>query len=267
MNSKITRRATRLAKPLFAIITIFILFSSCASYKKVPYFQDLNQSHISTEDLNNYTSFRIQPGDQLSIIVGSLNTEASAVFNNNVQAAGTAGTVQTNINYGYVVSREGEISLPLIGVFKVQGLTTAELSDQLKTKLLPFLREPKTYVTVVNFKVAVLGDVLRPNIYASGSERLTITEALSLAGDLNITADRKILLVREIDGKRMFVPIDLNSKDTFSSPYFYLKNNDLLFIQAGKLKLSTVDNYGYRNASLIISALSLVAIAISLLRH
>lgn len=264
MNSKFTPKPFGFKNSWFAIITLMVIFSSCASYKKVPYFQDVDQSKISAEDITNYSSFKIQPGDQLSISVGSLNTEAAGVFNNNVQ---NASTNPSNANYGYIVTHEGDVRLPLVGSVKAAGLTTGELSDQLKTKLLPFLKEPTVYVTVVNFKVAVLGDVLRPNVYNSPSERLTITEALSLAGDLNITANRQILLVREINGKREFIPIDLNSKNTFESPYFYLKSNDLIFVQASKLKLSEVDSKGYRNASLIISALSVVAIAISLFRY
>jgi polysaccharide export outer membrane protein len=107
---------------------------------------------------------------------------------------------------------------------------------------------------------------LRPDIYTSNSERLTITEALSLAGDLNITAKRNdITLVRERDGKREYIPIDLTSKKLFQSPYFYLKSNDLLFVQPSKLKLAAVDT-GYRNATLVISALTLLAITYSIFR-
>lgn len=147
---------------------------------------------------------------------------------------------------------------------KVAGLSSSQLAVQLQQQLLSYLSKPNVAVKIVNFKVAVLGDVLRPNIYRSTSDRLTITEALSLAGDLNVTAKRDdITLVREINGKRTYIPIDLTSKKLFQSPYFYMKSNDLLFVQPGKLKLATVDT-GYRNASLIISALSLIAIAVSL---
>ena len=264
MKFKFTFKPISFTKSIFTFIIASIIFSSCASYKKIPYFQDLNQSQITSQDITNASMFKIAPGDQLSISVGSLNAEAAAVFNNNVQ---NSGTTPANANFGYVVNTDGEIKLPLIGAVKVSGLTTSQLSEQLKVKLLSFLREPTVYVSVVNFKVAVMGDVLRPNIYTSNAERLTIPEALTLAGDLNITAKRQILLVREINGKREFVPIDLTSKSLFESPYFYLKSNDLIFVQADKLKLTTLDNKGYQNASLIIGALSVIAISISLFRH
>ena len=149
---------------------------------------------------------------------------------------------------------------------KASGLTTTQFADQLQKSLLTYLKQPVVTVRVISFKVAVLGDVMRPDIYTSNSERLTITEALSLAGDLNITAKRNdITLVREKDGKREYIPIDLTSKKLFQSPYFYLKSNDLLFVQPSKLKLASVDT-GYRNASLIISALSLLAISYSIIR-
>jgi len=264
MNSKLNLR------PKFSLLTLTcmtILFiqSSCNSYKKVPYFQDLSRTQITRENIDNYTTFTIQPHDQLAISVGSKNPEADAVFGNNLQ---NAGTNPGNANYGYTVNDKGQVKLPLLGLVKVAGLTTDQLSELMQKNLAPFLSAPTVTVTVINFKVAVLGDVLRPNVYSSNSERLTIPEALSLAGDLNITAKREnIVLVRERDGKREYIPIDLNSKDIFKSPYFYLKSNDLIYVTPGKSKLSTVSDKGYQNASLIIGALSVIAIAISLFKN
>jgi len=263
MKSNIYALSLKSAKKLIVFAVTVVFLSSCASYKDIPYFQDVNNANITKETLDNYTSLTIQPLDQLSINVGSLNPDASAVFNNNLQNAGANPDNPAN---GYLVNKNGEINLPLVGAMKVAGLTTTELSEQLQQKLLVYLKQPTVAVSVVNFKVAVLGDVMRPNIYSSPSERLTIPEALSLAGDLNVTAKRKnVLLVRERDGEREFIPIDLTSKKIFESPYFYLKNNDLLVVQPSKLKLSTVDT-GYRNASLLISALSLLAISYSILK-
>ena len=244
------------------IFAFLLSFTSCTSFKDIPYFQDLSRTQTS-ESINNYSLPTIQPEDRISINVNSLNPEASAVFNNNAQSIAITSNDAT---YGYSVDQKGEIRLPLIGVMKVSGLTTAELTSQLQQRLLTYLKSPTVSVRIINLKVAVLGDVMRPNVYTSASERLTITEALSLAGDLNVTANRKnIILVRERDGKREFVPIDLTSKTLFQSPYFYLRGNDLLVVQPTKLKLANVDT-GYRNASLVISALSLVAITYSILK-
>ncbi|MDF3079328.1 MAG: sugar transporter [Sphingobacteriaceae bacterium] len=261
---KVNTSLFKLTKMAFGLGIAVSLFSSCASYDKIPYFQDLSRSNVTTTDLNNYTSLTIQPHDQVSITVGSLNPEASAVFNNNLAASGS--NTMNNPTYGYLVDENGEVTLPLVGKMKVTGLTTKQLSDQLQQRLTTYLREPNVSVRIVNFKVAVLGDVMRPNIYTSASERLTLTEALALAGDLNITAHRdNVLLVRERDGKRVYVPIDLTSKNIFESPYFYLKSNDLIVVTPSKLKLETVDN-SYSKASILISALSLIAITYSILK-
>jgi len=247
-------------KTMFFLLGTLFFLTSCASYEKVPYFQDLSKSKITTEEINNLTFPVIQTNDQISISVTSLNQDAANVFSNNIQNASTNAASPV---YGYVVNQKGEVTLPLLGTVKVSGLTSTQLSDQLQQQLQTYLSKPTVYVRIVNFKVAVLGDVLRPNIYTSTSERLTIPEALSLAGDLNITGHREnMLLIREIDGKRVYVPIDLTSKNLFQSPYFYLKSNDVIYVQPGKLKLQSVD-VGYQKASLIISALSLIAIAIS----
>jgi polysaccharide export outer membrane protein len=261
MKLTATKQSNKISKSLLMFFTVISFLTSCSSYQKIPYFQDLNRSQVTSEDITNLSLLTIQPEDQLSISVTSLNQDAANVFTNNLQNSGTNSNSPV---YGYVVNQKGEITLPLVGVIKVAGLTTNQLSTQLQQQLLSYLSKPNVAVRIVNFKVAVLGDVLRPNVYTSTTERLTITEALSLAGDLNITGKRDdILLVREIDGKRTYVPIDITSKKLFESPYFYLKANDLIFVQPSKLKLATVDT-GYRNASLIISALSLIAIAVSL---
>jgi polysaccharide export outer membrane protein len=249
----------------FACLATLLIQSSCNSYKKIPYFEDVNMAKVTSEDISNYTDLTIQPHTQLAISVSSKNPEADAVFSNNIQ---NAGANTSNSNYGYTVNQKGEVKLPLLGFVKVSGLTSQQLSEQLEQKLAPFLSAPSVTVTVMNFKVAVIGDVLRPNVYTSPSERLTITEALGLAGDMNITAIRdRVILVREINAKREYIPVDLTSKTLFQSPYFYLKANDLIYVTPGKAKLSTVSDKGYQNASLIISALSVIAITISLFRR
>jgi polysaccharide export outer membrane protein len=239
-----------------------ISLSSCASYKDIPYFQDLDKSKTVTEDINNYAQHIIQPKDELLIHVASLSPGDSD-FNSSVQNASANPYIPV---YDYLVDPNGDVDLPFIGSMKVSGLTTDELSAKLGQSLLKYMKDPRVSVRVLNFKVAILGDVARPNIYNSFSERLTLTDALSLAGDLNITAQRNdVLLVREINGKRSFYHIDLTSKNLFESPYFYLKTNDLIVVQPGKLKASTLETSGYRNASLIVSALSVIVTSIYLI--
>jgi polysaccharide export outer membrane protein len=235
------------------LLGLLFIFSSCASYKHIPYFQDVNRSKITSEALN-FTSPIIQPEDQLSINISSLTPETSVIFDNNIQV---------NVNntgspiFGYFVNQNGEITLPLIKTLKVSGMTTTQLSEVLVKKLVVSLKEPTVTVRILNFKVSVLGDVMRPNVYTVNAERITITDALSLAGDLNITADRQnVLLVTERDGVKEFIPIDLTSKEIFKSSYYYLANNDLIYVQPARLKVSTIETQGSRNAALFVSAIT-----------
>src|SRR5690606_4162968 len=162
-----------------------------------------------------------------------------------------------------LVNEAGDVSLPLIGKVKVAGLTTTVVEDQIQEKLTAYLTQPAVNVRVLNFKVAVLGDVSKPDVYQVPSERITITEALSMAGDLNITARRHdLLLIRETNGKREYVPLDLTSSDLFHSPYYYLKNNDVIYVQPDRTKYATVDR-SYRTFSLLLSGLSIVAIVLT----
>ena len=116
---------------------------------------------------------------------------------------------------------------------KVSGLTTEEVSQQLTSNLLPYLNKPIVNVRVLNFKISVFGDVLKPDVFTIQNEHININEALALAGDLNITAKRdNILLIREQNGKRQYFPVDLTKKEIFESPYYYLQNNDILVYRA-----------------------------------
>jgi polysaccharide export outer membrane protein len=249
-----------------ALIFIAILFCfSCTSYKDVPYFQDLNQTAITKQEITNYSSLLIQPGDILGISVSSANPEASAVFNYNLNrvSGDNADRSPQNAVIGYLVDADGNIRLPLLGQLKVSGFSTSELDNQLEFKLREYLTKPMVNSRILNFKISVMGDVLKPDVFTINSERVTITEALAMAGDLNVTGIRKnILLIREIDGKREFVPIDLTSKKLFESPYYYLKNNDVLYVTPNRQRVAAT-NTSFQKAELVIAALSVLAILIS----
>jgi polysaccharide export outer membrane protein len=249
---------------LFFGLLIAILFASCSSYSKIPYYQNLDRKQPSVEEISNYSPLTIQPEDILAINVSSLNPQASAVFNYNlITVNGAYNATPDNPVTGYLVDQKGEIKLPLVGHVRAAGLSTAVLSEQITKKLLPLLKDPVVNIRILNFKVSVMGDVGRPGVFQIQNERITLPEALTLAGDLNITAKRgDILLIRERDGKRTFMPIDLKSKDLFNSPYYYLKNNDVIYVQPGRAKYAS-ENSSYRNLSLALSALSIVAIVLT----
>lgn len=245
---------------LFYILFIVSpFFQSCNSYRELLYFQNLNNTRPVEENIENLSPLTIQKEDILGINVSSLNPGASALFNPNLPANGNPSDPLS----GYHVGRRGMIEMPVIGDIKAEGLNTDELREQIKKKLETYLKDPVVNVRILNFKVSVVGDVGRPDVYPVHSERITLTEAITLAGDLNVTANRTNLwLIREHDGKRQYIPIDLTSKNLFQSPYYYLKNNDLIYIQPGKAKYTSVDNT-HRNIGLLISVLSFAAIIIT----
>jgi polysaccharide export outer membrane protein len=245
------------------LILIAVTLGACTSYKNVPYFQDLHSNQETTEKINNNVPYVIHPGDILGVNITSRNPESAAVFNYNLARVNGNGynTSPDNPVIGYLVNESGSIHLPLIGDVKVAGFTTAQVTDQLGTSLLTYLKDPVINIRIVNFKVYVYGDVARPNAYTLQDEHTTITQALTLAGDLNVTALRKkVLLIRTENGERKYVNLDLTSKKLFDSPYFYLKNNDEIYVTPGRSKVNT---QGIPIIGLVISALSVVAILLT----
>lgn len=232
------------------MLLLALLCFSCASSKKTNYFQDIDRERITEELIENYRPITIQPSDILSINVTSLNPQA--------------WSDTSNRDLGYLVDQRGEIVLPLVGTVKAAGLTSTALGEQLRERLLPYLKEPSVVVRILNFKVSVMGDVMKPATYSIASERITVNEAISMAGDLNITGMRKnVMLIREVDGTRSFIPLDLTASNFIRSPYFYLRNNDVLYVQPGKNKYAASTDGVYRSLSLALSALSIVAIIIT----
>lgn len=247
-----------LFKTLVALALISVGLTSCNSYKKVLYFNDLDKSTMHKEAIKNYVPLSIQTEDILEISVSSLSPEASAIF------SFSSSNAKNGVNVGsqYLVDHTGEINFPMLGSLKVSGFTTAELREQLRNKLLTYLKEPIVNIRIINFKVSVIGDVVNPGVYNVVNEKITIPEVLSMAGDLQLSAKRNnVLLVREQDGNRQFIPIDL-TKNIFQSPYYYLKNNDLIYVQPDRSKVGATS----RTFNIVASSISITAIIIQMLR-
>ena len=226
----------------------------------------MDRSKDLTQAINNYSPLTIQTGDVLGISIHSLNSDADIPFNgggggNISSAAGsvTGGSINSTQGGGgasYTVDQKGEIHLPQIPAIKVIGLTTSEAQLAVHNNLTNLLKEPVVNVRVVNFKISILGDVGHPGVFPVSGERINLLEALSSAGDLTITAKRNILLVREVDGERKFINIDMTSSNLFSSPYYYLKNNDIIYVDAGNAKFAAVSPFT-RTLPIVLSFFSL----------
>lgn len=255
-------------KKHFAIIGIFFYsLTSCISQKEVAYFQDESpETKNKVIDITNRYVPTIQPADILSIYVSSLNPEATNFFNpyapaERISAVPTQpGQISTSV--GYLVDTEGMVELPLLGKLKVAGLNTIQAREIIREKLKVYLKEPTVNIRFLNYKVSVLGEVTRPSLFNVPNEQITLPEALSLAGDITIYGRRdNVLIIRETDGKREFARINLNNRDVFNSPYYYLHPNDVVYVEPGKGRLATADRL-YQLVPAALSALSFIAIVV-----
>jgi polysaccharide biosynthesis/export protein len=273
-KSKRMKNGVRFVAANFLLVLSLTGFlTACVSSKKVTYFQDGlpgqggNQNQISLPE--SYIP-SIKPGDVLSIQVSSLNAEASVMFNPYapMSAVNSRNGMQTNINGlpetpGYLVSPAGQVDLPLIGLQTVGGLIVSDAAKLIREKLQTYLKEPTVNIRNLNFRVSVLGEVTRPSLFTVPNDRITLLEALSLAGDITIYGRRdNVLLIREENGNKTFARIDLTKRDLFRSPYYYLHPNDVLYVEPGKARITNADQF-YQLAPTLLSALSFIAIILT----
>ncbi len=255
----------QICRMLLGVIIISSLFiSSCTNTKKVAYF--LNQQDTSLTSSNTAPTAVIISNDLLSITVSSLSNQASAVFNS-ANSAGM-GSINQSENVlqpsGYLVNKEGFIKFPFLGRMQVSGLTEQQLEDTITRQLLDkkLLLDPIVTVRHLNFKVTVLGEVNHPAVLKVASEKISFLEALGLAGDLTIYAKRdNLLLIREENNKKVVRRINLNSSSFLTSPYYYLKSNDIIYAEPNKAKVAS-SGRSQQLLPIILSGLSFFAIVV-----
>ena len=211
------------------------LFASCASSKKVVYLQDVDVNKRIKAECEYKTV--IHTDDLLSIIVSCDDLESALPFNTPMIGLGrevnTTSTQQ--IPRGYLVDKNGEIDFPVLGKLKVVGISRNELAEMLKEKLSEYLKNPIVTIQFLNFKVTVLGEVRNPGSYKVNSERISILDALGMAGDLQINAKRKnVLVMREDGNEKVFSRVDLTSSELLHSPFFYLQQNDVVYVEPSR---------------------------------
>lgn len=227
---------------LFFIAAISILFSSCVSHQQLLNFRKTEEFvPITNHNIDNMVRIRIQPDDVLSINVHSLDKMAAEPFNL-VSSQFNANISNQNASLlGYLVAPEGYIDFPILGRIEVAGLTTEEAKDTILQLLDPYLENPVVNIRFMNFRITVLGEVTNPATFPITGERMTVLEALGLVGGFTPYSNRdNVLIIREQNGEREFASIDLRSPDIFKSPYFYLRQNDVLYIEPIKAKTATV---------------------------
>lgn len=246
-----------------------IVLASCGDAKKLQYLQ--GPTDPGKYAAINFKEALIQPGDILTITVFSANPAASAIYNK--PTANNTGTpnvtdkpTASTLNDGYLVDNDGNIFFYGIGSIKAKGLTRKQLSDLIVEKLSDRLKDAYCQVRFTNFKVTVLGEVAHPSVFNVPSEKVSILEALGLAGDLTPYGRRdSVMVVRETDTERKMGWVDLRRTDIFNSEFYYLHQNDVVVVNPTRQKAAAADQTTVRNISLAATILSSLAVIYSLL--
>lgn len=243
--------------------------TSCVSSKKMLYLQGADKLHENPQKIENNYELRIKPDDQLLITINSKAPELLTPFANS-QVLGSSSSTNTQESTGLLVSQSGKIEIPVLGEMQAAGLTRQELADAIKNKLIEgeYIKDPTVLVRFKGAKIVVLGEVGSPGVKDLPGERVTILEAIGLAGDLPPTAHREnILVIREENGERKSYSVDLTSgEDILNSPVFYLQQNDVVYVEPNKainVKGSSALTYLSAGSSIIgvlASVLSLIFI-------
>lgn len=258
------RKNIRMKKryPIVWVLLTALLATSCVTQKQMTYFRGLDAA--SADSINKTFKQQIDPvikaGDALAITVSALDKEAVAPYNLPTVVFSAPGSAQLNTSPSqqyYTVDADGNIEFPILGKLQVLGLKTTEVADLVEERLAGQVVNPMVIVQLINAKVTVIGEVNRPGQYTMTNGRMTLLDALGAAGDLSSYGKRdNVLLTRETNGKLEFYRLNLNSPDLFTSPYYYLQQNDVIYVSPNKVRA-----LNSTNVSLWLSMVSTVASA------
>jgi polysaccharide export outer membrane protein len=239
----------------------FFIFS--CSVSKIKYFKDLPAETAAEINTAKFPDPVIQSDDILSITVNTVDPAASEVINNGNTPKPTGGVnIANNIGQqlisGYYVDRDGNVEMPILGKLKLAGLTTLQAREVVRKQAERFFKEPAVNIRYANYKVTILGEVTRPGTYVVPNEKVSLLDALGYAGDLTIYGKRSnVLLIRKQgDGKSKAIKFDLTKKEILNSEYFYLSQNDVLYVEPAKAKYINSDTSVIRYLSLAASLVS-----------
>ena len=264
MNSKITLSSLVNKLPLLALL----ILSSCGSRQDIIYFQDEPLTEAISNQNSNF-DLRFKTDDLLTIVVSADDPVVVAPFNLNVVSTNNSvidaqGTLKMQT---YLIDSNGNIEFPTLGTIKLAGLTRSEANSLLKEKLGVYFKAdspPIVNIRLANFTVTVLGEVKTPGTYTLQDEKISIPEALGLAGDLTIYGKRdNVKLIREVDGQKKFATIDLTSVNVLNSPNYYLTQNDVIYVEQNNARVRA-SSYNQNNG-IIISAIGTIATIVAIL--
>ncbi len=239
------------------LLLVLLVVSASCSKRNLVYFSDMATLEPPTA-VKNFTSPKIQPDDILSISVSSLSPESNVLFNNVLlPSTGNTNTIAEKINEGYLVDKSGEINFPVIGKVALAGLTKEEAQDKMTDLIKAHVKNPIVNVRFKNFKVTVIGEVFKPASFVVETEKINVLEALGLAGDMTAFGKRdNVLIIREKDGVRTTTRLNLNSKSVLTSPYFYLQQNDIVYVEPSNREKRAVIDPGNRFIGLLAALIT-----------
>lgn len=223
----------------YLLLCMAVFFTACTSTKKIIYLQDVVP--LKQQEIEQKYEVIIHGDDLLAIMVNSRDPELAMPFNMPMVTfqLGTLGSSGQQRILGYLVDTNGDIDFPILGRIHAEGLTRMQLTELIKNKLIEgdLIKDPIVTVQFLNFKISVMGEVSRPGSFTISGDRITLLEALSMAGDLTIYGRRdRVGVIRENNGKRTILFHDLRSADIFNSPCYYLQQNDIVYVEPNKAK-------------------------------
>jgi len=248
--------------PLLGIV--ILLLSGCATSKEILYFQDIEQT--TPKEMQTKYETKIKKDDVLSIVVSGPDKIVVQPYNLSLSEGSSSTSYNPeNSLLKYTVDNEGCIDFPILGKIKVEGMTRSELVAYLTQEISKDVKDPIVYVKITNYKVTILGEVRSPGTYNVNTEKINVLEALGIAGDLLLTAQRdNIILIREIDGKQEHFKINLKNSSLLSSPYFYLQQNDVIYVPQSPSRVAQgTMATGLR--SIIFSSITTIVTVVSLI--
>lgn len=256
-----TKKYLKNSSKVIIIFVYFMVLSSCGSRKNLVYFQDEMIIKDNLSKLDNNCELVYKPNDILTIDVSSEVPESVAIFNLPVVSYDTGTVTNANgmlLRQTYLIGPEGTIEFPVLGTIKIGGLTRVEATKMLKDKIGEYVKEFIVNIRIKNFTITVSGEVNRPGNYTVQGERISLIQALGLAGDLTIYGRRdNVFLIREVNGTRKYAKYDLTSINVVNSPVYYLSQNDIIYVEPNKAKIRS-SSYN-PNTGLVIAAVSTLA--------
>jgi polysaccharide export outer membrane protein len=249
------------------VLLLVSLLVGCVNTRKATYFNNLKDNSEFQE--LTVPEHIIQANDLLAITVSSQNPEAARIFNvqgrPEIRSTTPAGT-QLELA-GYLVNKAGQIRFLMLGNIQAQGLTTDQLQASIRNAMVDrkLLVDPVVEVRLLNYKVTVLGEVANPTVISVQNEKISLLEALGLAGDVTLYGKRNnVLVIREVSGKRVTHRVNLNSSELFTSPYYYLQSNDVVYVEPNKARVTSVSRLN-QYLPAIVSSFSVLVLAFNIL--